>query len=123
MRMIERSQKLCFPLKAAHSLAIPDKLLRQDLQRHLPSQPGVDGPIDRTHPSFPKLGGDLVVGDGLAYQRASRLLGSLCGNTRSLTLEGQCQGTAYLEIGRIGGTQSAFFADTRNVVRCEGSCA
>ncbi len=25
----------------------------------------------------------------------------------------------YIEIGRIGGIQSAFSADTRNVVRCE----
>ena len=36
------------------------------------------------------------MGDGLAYQRASRLQGSLCGNTRSLGLEGQCQGPAYI---------------------------
>ena len=27
--------------------------------------------------------------------------------------------TEYIEIGRIGGIQSAFSADTRNLVRCE----
>ena len=31
--MIERSQDFRFPLKPPHSLPIPDKLLRQDLQR------------------------------------------------------------------------------------------
>ncbi len=40
-------------------------------------------------------------------------------NTRASGLEGQCQGTAYIEIGRIGGVQSAFSAATRNLVRCE----
>ena len=58
-----------------YPLSIPDKPLSQDLQRHLATQPGIGGPIDRTHPSFAQLRRDFVVVDGLALQQASRLRG------------------------------------------------
>ena len=67
--MVERSQHLSLSSKAGHSLAILDKLLRQDLQRYFPSQTGAGGPVDLPHPAFAELGGDLIVGDVLAYQR------------------------------------------------------
>ena len=68
--MIKGSQHFGFPLKTGHSLGILDELLRQDLQRHFPSQAGVGGPVNRTHPSFAQLRRNLVMGKGLADHNA-----------------------------------------------------
>ena len=58
--------------------------------------------------------------NGLADQRNFQDTGeSIYRILRALGQEGQCQRTASIEIGRIGGIQSAFFADTRKIVRCE----
>ena len=53
--MIQGSQYFRFPLKASHSLAILDKLLREDLQGHISAQAGIGGPIDRTHTALTEL--------------------------------------------------------------------
>ena len=37
-----------------------------DLDRHLATQVGVIGLVDRTHPFLAKLGNDAAVGEGLA---------------------------------------------------------
>ena len=60
---------------------------------------------DLTHSTFAELLQDAVVGDGLADHRRAK--GTYLGNTRSLSPEGQCQRRARIEIGRIGGIQSA----------------
>ncbi len=49
--------------------------LRQDLDGDFALQSGVLGPVHLSHPTLTDLLSDLVMGDGLAYQRASRLLG------------------------------------------------
>ena len=64
--MIERGQDFRFSLKLAHALPISGKLLRQDLQRHLSTQPGVGGLVDGTHSAFAELGRDPVVVDALS---------------------------------------------------------
>ena len=99
VRMIQRGQDLSLALEPGQPLSILGELLRQDLDGNFALQSGVLGSVHLSHPALTDLLSDLVMGDGLAYQRASRLLGSLCGNTRSLTLEGQSQRTANMEIG------------------------
>jgi len=54
-----------FSLETLQGLAIVGKFLRQELQGHIATQPGVLGLVDHTHSSTTKFLCDFVVGDGL----------------------------------------------------------
>jgi len=69
VRMVERCQHLGFALKTSHAIGIGGESRRQDLQSHLPFQPGVPGPVHLPHAAFAKLVHNLVVRDRLADQR------------------------------------------------------
>ena len=43
----------------------------QDLERNLPAEPGVPGPVDDPHPAAAQLGDDLVVGEPSADHRVA----------------------------------------------------
>ncbi|MEE8138790.1 MAG: hypothetical protein V3T81_07985 [Thermoanaerobaculia bacterium] len=61
--MVQGGQELGFPLEASQSLGVLRQPLRQGLDRHLPVEPRVPGPVDHAHPPCPDLLEDLVVGD------------------------------------------------------------
>ena len=47
-------------------------LIRQELERHMPTQGQILGPVDDAHAATPELLEDLVVGDGGTDHRKAR---------------------------------------------------
>jgi hypothetical protein len=58
--MIERRQHLGFTLKARESLRIVRKEIRQDLDGHVTSQPGVARAIHLSHPALSEQRRDFI---------------------------------------------------------------
>ena len=71
------ARKPSLPLESGQPLGILGESLRENLDGDFVLQSGVLGPVHLSHTAFADLFSDLVVGDGLAYQRASKPLGSL----------------------------------------------
>src|SRR5262245_23068138 len=64
--MIQRRERLRFPLEAGEALDVAGKAVRQDFDRHLAAEARVDRAIHRAHSTFAKLGQDRVRADLLA---------------------------------------------------------
>jgi len=69
VRMIQRGQDLSLPLEPGQPLSILREPLRENLDGDFALQSGVVGSAHLSHAAFAQLRRDLVVGDGLAYQR------------------------------------------------------
>ena len=66
VRVVERGQDLGFALEPGQPLGVGGNGFRQQLDCHLPAEPGVLGAIHLTHAAFAELGGDAEVGESLA---------------------------------------------------------
>ena len=64
--MIEQCGRLCFAEEASLLILIAKGIRREELQGDHALEARIFGLVDNTHPAFAELGGDLVVGDGLA---------------------------------------------------------
>ena len=60
VRMVQRRERLGFPLKAREPLGVLGERIGQDLDRHLAAEAGVCGAIDRAHPALADLRGDVI---------------------------------------------------------------
>ena len=58
--MVQRGQDFGFTFKAGESVWIIREGLRQHLERHVPVELGVSGPIHFPHAAFADLGGDGI---------------------------------------------------------------
>ena len=58
--MVEDREHLGFTLKACEPILVGRERWWQDLDRDLPLQLGIGGPIHLSHPAFANLGGDFV---------------------------------------------------------------
>jgi hypothetical protein len=78
--MVERGQELRLALEAHEALGFLRDLLRENLDRSLPAEGGVGGPVHLAHAAGSDGSGDAVVGERVADQGPSRLLArrSLC---------------------------------------------
>src|SRR5690242_1780206 len=61
--MVQRRCCPGFTTKALKRLGIPRQVLRQELERHEPTEPRILGLVHHTHPAAAELFDDLVVGD------------------------------------------------------------
>src|SRR5262249_20149815 len=66
IRVIERSQHLCFAGETGHPLGILREGLRKDFDGDLAMELRVRRTIDFAHPALAELGGDVIVRDGFA---------------------------------------------------------
>ena len=100
--MVQAGDGTRFPLESLTRFGIAGDMRGQDFDGNGAIEPGISGLVDLSHPAFADFLGDFVMGDRLAYQRSLQDRGKFISkNTRSLALEGQCQETASIEIGRI----------------------
>jgi hypothetical protein len=58
--MIQRCERLRFPLEAGEAFGVAGKGVRQDFDRHLTAEARVGRAIHRAHSAFAQLGEDLV---------------------------------------------------------------
>ena len=63
VRVIERGQYLGFAFKTRHALGIVGQCLRQNFQRHMALELGIQRPIDFAHSAFANLFCNAIVGD------------------------------------------------------------
>ena len=54
-------QNLSFAPEAFHTLGVPGKLSRQDLDGDIPIELGIGSTVNDAHATFAKLSGDFVV--------------------------------------------------------------
>ena len=62
IRVIELSQDPGLSLEPSQAFLVLGELLRQDLDRHIPAELSVSGPVNLSHPAFADGLEDLVVG-------------------------------------------------------------
>jgi hypothetical protein len=58
--MIQRGQRLRFPLEASHPIGAGGELLGQNLDGHVAFELRVTGAVHLSHATVPELPGDLV---------------------------------------------------------------
>jgi hypothetical protein len=57
--MVQRRERLGFPIEACESLCVLGERIGEDFDRHLAAKAGVGGAVDRTHAAFADPGGDF----------------------------------------------------------------
>ena len=64
--MVQGGEDFGFPLKPCEPIRIVREGLRQDLQRHIPVEPVVVGPVDHTHAPLAQFREDFIRAESTA---------------------------------------------------------
>ena len=59
VRMVQRRERLGFPLEACESLSVLGERIGQDFDRHLAAKAGVGSAVNHAHAAFADPGGDF----------------------------------------------------------------